>query len=62
VYYFWQEDADEFPCFTQLSPTILQAYHNTCNTLDKTEVFGEEMMGYQDNMDTIRQYDEFFQL
>jgi len=53
VYYFWQEDTDKFPCFTQLSPTILQAYHGTCDTLDKTEVFGEEMMGYQDDMDTI---------
>jgi len=62
VYYFWQEDTDKYPCFTRLSPSILQAYHNACSSLDKTEVYGEEMLGFQDDIDTIRRYDEFFQL
>ena len=62
VYYFWQEDTDSYPCFTRLSPTILQGYHDACDTLDRTEVLGEEMMGYQDDIDAIRQHDEFFQL
>lgn len=62
VYYFWQEDVDDYPCFTWLSPTILQAYHDACNVLDRTKVFGGEMIGYQDDINAIRQYDEFFQL
>lgn len=62
VYYFWQEDSDDYPCFSRLSPTILQAYHDTCSALDRTEVFGEEMLGFQDDIDTIKRYDEFFQL
>ena len=62
VYYFWQEATDDYPCFTRLSPAILQAYYDTCDSLDKTEVFGDDMMGFQDEIDTIKQYDEFFQL
>lgn len=62
VYYFWQEEMDDYPCFTRLSPTILQAYHNACDMLDKTEVLGDEMVGFKDDIDTIRRYDEFFQL
>ena len=62
VYYFWQEEMDDYPCFTQLSPVILQAYHDTCSSLDRTEVSGEDMRGFQDDISTIKQYDEFFQL
>ena len=62
VYYFWQEDTNDYPCFTRLSPSILQAYHDTCSTLDKTEVFGNEMVAFGDDISVIRQYDEFFQL
>ena len=61
VYYFWQEDTDDYPCFTRLSPAILQAYHDTCSSLDKTGVFGHEMAGYLDEVETIKLYDEFFQ-
>ena len=62
VYYFWQEETDDYPCFTRLSPSILQAYHNTCSELDKTEVYGEAMAGFLDDIETIKSYDEFFQL
>ncbi|EDR04305.1 uncharacterized protein LACBIDRAFT_330818 [Laccaria bicolor S238N-H82] len=62
VYYFWQEDTDDQPCFVRLSPTILKAYHDTCDSLNKTEVFGNEMVGFQDDITTIKQYNEFFQL
>ncbi|EDR10034.1 uncharacterized protein LACBIDRAFT_325588 [Laccaria bicolor S238N-H82] len=62
VYYFWQDDTDDFPCFTRLSPSILQAYHDTCSSVDRTGVFGEEMLGFQDDIKLIRRYDEFFQL
>ena len=41
---------------------ILQAYHDTCSALDRTEVFGDEMLGLQDDIETIKSYDEFFQL
>ena len=61
VYYFWQEDMDDYPCFTRLSPAVLQAYHDTCSSLDKTEVYGEEMLGFQDEVAMIKHYDEFFQ-
>lgn len=61
VYYFWQEETDDYPCFMRLSPTILQAYHNTCTSLDKIEVFREEMVDFQSDIEMIRQYDEFFQ-
>lgn len=33
-----------------------------CKALDRTEVFGEDMMGFQDDIKTIKQYNEFFQL
>ena len=62
VYYFWQEDMDDYPCFTQLSPSILQAYHDTCGALDRTEVLGDDKVGLQDDIETIRSYDNFFQL
>ena len=61
VYYFWQDDTDDYPCFTRLSPAILQAYHDTCSSLDRTEVLGAEMAGFQDDIETIGLYDEFFQ-
>jgi len=50
------------PCFLHLSPTILQAYHDACETLDKADVFGEEMLEFQDKIDKIRKYNKFFQL
>lgn len=62
VYYFWQRETVNYPCFTQLSPSVLQAYHDTCSLLDRTEVFGKEMMGFQNDVETIKHYDEFFQL
>ncbi|EDQ98716.1 uncharacterized protein LACBIDRAFT_296822, partial [Laccaria bicolor S238N-H82] len=62
VYYFWQEDNDDYPCFARLSPTILQAYHDACDTLDRSELLEGDMMGFQDDIDAIKQYDEFFQL
>ena len=62
VYYFWQEETDDYPCFTRLSPSILQAYHDACDSLDKTEVFGSEMLGFQDDVETMKRYDDFFQL
>ncbi|KIJ91334.1 hypothetical protein K443DRAFT_14485 [Laccaria amethystina LaAM-08-1] len=62
VYYFWQEDTYNYPCFTRLSPSIIQAYHDACSALDKTEVFGEEMLGFEDSVETMKRYDNFFQL
>ena len=62
VYYFWQEGMDDYPCFTRLSPVILQAYHDACGSLDRTEVSGEDMLGFQDDIATIKCYDKFFQL
>jgi len=62
LYYFWMPEMESHLCLLHLSPTILQAYHDTCEVLDKTEVFGTEMIGFQDEIDVIKKYDEFFQL
>ena len=62
LYYFWMKEMGIRPCFLHLSPTILQAYHETCEALDKSEVFGGEMIGFQEEIDIIRKYDDFFQL
>ena len=61
VYYFWMEDHAQYPSLTRLSPYILQAYYDACTALDRTEVFAEEMMGYDDEIATIRRHDEFLQ-
>ena len=62
LYYFWMNDMGNHPRFTRLSPTILQAYHDACEALDKAEVFGADMIGFQDEIDVIKTYDNFFQL
>ena len=62
LYYYWMSEMETLPQFIRLSPTILQAYHETCEALDKAEVFGAEMIGYQREIDAIRRYDDFFQL
>ncbi|EDQ98425.1 uncharacterized protein LACBIDRAFT_302374 [Laccaria bicolor S238N-H82] len=62
VYYFWMDDHTQYPSLTQLSPRILQAYHDACTALDRTEVDAEEIMGYDEEITTIRRHDEFLQL
>ena len=62
LYYYWTREMEDHPCFLRLSPTILQAYYDTCEALDKTEVFARDMIGFRDQMDIIRKYDDFFQL
>ena len=62
LYYFWMNDMGNHPHFTHLSPTILQAYHDACESLDKAEVFGADMIGFQDEIEVIKKYDDFFQL
>lgn len=62
LYYFWMLEMAAHPCFLRLSPVILQAYHDTCEALDKAEVFGADLLGFQNEIDVIRKYDDFFQL
>ena len=62
LYYYWMKDMESLPQFLRLSPVILQAYHDTCEALDKAEVFSVEMIGYQSKLDMIKRYDDFFQL
>ena len=61
IYYFWMEEHSEYPSLSKLSPRILQAYHDTCMALDRTEVHAQDMMGYDDELSAIRQHDEFLQ-
>ena len=61
LYYFWMAEMSSYPGFTRLSPMVLQAYHDTCESLDKAWVFGAEMVGFQNELELIRDYDEFFQ-
>jgi len=61
IYYFWMKEHEEYPSLSWLSPRILQAYHDTCTALDRTEVFADKMMGYDDEITTIRSHDEFLQ-
>ena len=61
VYYFWMTDHEDYPSLSRLSPQVLQAYHDTCTALDKTEVSADEMMGYDEEIVTIRRHDEFLQ-
>lgn len=62
LYYFWMPEMDTHSHLLRLAPSILQAYHDACEALDKTEVFGSEMTGFQMEIDVIKKYDEFFQL
>jgi len=62
LYYFCMTEMGNHPHFTHLSPIILQAYHDECKALDKTEVFGAEMIGFEDEIEVIKKYDGFFQL
>ena len=62
LYYFWMNGMGDQPRFTRLSPVILQAYHDACKALDKAEVFGVDMIGFENDLGVIRQYDDFFQL
>ena len=62
LYYFWMKDMGIHSRFLRLSPVILQAYHDTCEALDKADVFGAEMIGFQDEIEEIKKYDDFFQL
>lgn len=61
-YYFWMNDMGNQPRFARLSPAILQAYNDACEALDKTQVSASDMIGFQDELDVIRSYDDFFQL
>jgi len=62
LYYFWMNEMGNHLCFMCLSPVVLQAYHDACKVLDKAEVFGADMIGFQDEIDVIKKYDNFFQL
>ena len=61
VYYFWMADHTQYPSLSRLSPHILQAYHDSCAALDRTEVLATEMMGYDDDIALIARHDEFLQ-
>lgn len=61
LYYFWMAEMSSHPRFTRLSPMVLQAYHDACESLDKAGVFGAKMVGFQNELELIRDYDEFFQ-
>ena len=61
IYYFWMEEHAQYPSLSRLSPSILQAYHDACAALDRTEVAAEEIMGYDDELAAIRRHDDFLQ-